>query len=94
MSYDQTFTPPSSALTVWADPRYIYVLLPTKPGAEIPDPILTFPRSPIGLSKVLNLIYGAADYSGKPITEGKKLVGTPMQHALAQSILRRQGMIK
>jgi hypothetical protein len=94
--YDRNFSPPKTALTVWADSNYIYVLLPTKPGAEIADPILKYPRSGQGLSTLIGLLYGHADNSGNPelFRPAKKLVGTPAQHNLAESILRRRGILK
>ena len=93
---DREFSPPATALTVWADANYIYVLLPTKPNAEVRDPILKYPRTGVGLSTLIGLLYGHADNSGNPelFRPAKKLVGTPAQHNLAESILRRRGILK
>ena len=85
---------PSNALSVWADSSRIYAELPSLPGAGLC--IMAFPRTGIGLSKLLNLLY-KYESSGDPYIEPTKprdLIGSPTQHALAQSILRRNRMIK
>jgi len=94
---DRSFSAPPNALSIWADSRYIYVLLPAKPGAEIPTPIMSIPRSAKGLAELVALIFGHADNSGDPTNfrdATRKLIGTPTQHGLAESILRRRGLIK
>jgi hypothetical protein len=93
---DRSFAAPPNALSVWADSRYIYVLLPAKPGAEIPSPIMSIPRTAKGLAELVALVFGHADNSGSPqnFVQTRKLIGTPKQHGLAESILRRRGLIK
>lgn len=88
---------PPNALAVWADAHRIYAELPTAP--ELSPCIMAFPRSAVGLSKIINLIYGHADVSGEPISRPdiipqKNLVGTYNQHAAAQATLRQKGIIK
>lgn len=82
---------PLNALKVWADLHYIYVELPSKPGAPIH--VMSYPRSGKGLDSLLGLIYGHADTSGKPelFRPGRKF--TP-QVAQAEAILRQRGMLK
>jgi len=90
---DHTFTPPPNAILVWANATAIFAELPMKEGGSY---ILSFPRSSLGLSKMLSIIYGNAEVSG-PITNynpTRKLVGTPTQHASAQAALRRAGILK
>lgn len=85
---------PENAILVWADQRYIYAELPVPPTA---DPcVLSFNRSSIGLSKMVNLIFCVADYSGEQIDPLKirKLIGFEDQHGAAEAALRRYKVIK
>jgi hypothetical protein len=88
---------PASALRIWCDARWIYAELPSSPTAERVC-VMTFSRDAKGLAKALNLIFGHADNSGS-MPENfhaapEKLPGTPTQHAQAQALLRRRGIIK
>lgn len=88
---------PASSLRIWCDARYIYAELPSSPTAERVC-VMTFSRNSQGLAKALNLIFGHADNSGS-MPENfhaakEKLIGTPTQHAQAQALLRRRGIIK
>lgn len=86
---------PNNALRIWCDARQIYAELPTKTG--LTPCIMTFPRDTRGLSKILSLIYGHADNSSampENFRPGRKLIGTQTQHATAEAILRRQGILK
>jgi hypothetical protein len=80
---------PPNSLRVWCDARWIYIELLGKPNSTI----LTFSRTGAGLSSALSLIFGHADNSSAmPVNYAKKERNA--QSALAESILRRQGIIK
>lgn len=87
---------PVNALLMWTDGRSIFVELPT--AKDCPPCILTFRLSEQGLSKALDILRAHADYSGPPMlttpAPRKDFVGTPTQHGLAESILRKLGAIK
>ena len=95
-----TFSPtaaPANALLIWTDGRSIYVELPSK--ANVPPCIITYRLSEGGLSKALALLGKHADIAGSPqvsvpVRRAKDYVGTVGQHALAESILRKRGIIK
>ena len=95
-----TFSPtaaPANALLIWTDGRSIYVELPSKPN--VPPCIITYRLSEGGLSKALALLGKHADIAGSPqvsvpVRRAKDYVGTVGQHALAESILRKRGIIK
>ena len=95
-----TFAPsaaPANALLMWTDGRSVYVELATKPN--VPPVILAFRLSEGGLSKALALLGKHADVAGTPtlsapVRRAKDYVGSVAQHALAESILRKKGIIK
>lgn len=95
-----TFAPsaaPANALLMWTDGRSVYVELPT--SCDLPPCILTFRLSEAGLSKALSLLGKHADVAGTPqlsvpARRQKDYVGTVAQHAMAESILRKKGIIK
>ena len=95
-----TFAPsaaPANALLMWTDGRSIYVELPSKPN--VPPCIITYRLSEGGLSKALSLLGKHADIAGTPqvsipVRRVKDYVGTVAQHAMAESILRKKGIIK
>jgi len=94
-----TFAPsaaPANALLMWTDGRSVYVELPTKPN--LPPCILAFRLSESGLSKALALLCKHADIAGEPQVipppKRKDYVGTIAQHSLAESILRKKGIIR
>lgn len=95
-----TFSPtaaPANALLIWTDGRSIYVELPSK--ANVPPCIITYRLSEGGLSKALSLLGKHADIAGTPqvsvpVRRVKDYVGSVAQHALAESILRKKGVIK
>ena len=95
-----TFAPsaaPANALLIWTDGRSIYVVLPTRNG--VPPCIITYRLSEGGLSKALALLGKHADVAGSPqvsvpVRRAKDYVGSVAQHALAESILRKKGIIK
>ena len=95
-----TFAPsaaPANALLMWTDGRSIYVELPSKPN--VPPCIITYRLSEGGLSKALSLLGKHADIAGTPqvsipVRRVKDYVGTVAQHAMAESILRKRGIIK
>ena len=88
---------PANALLIWTDGRSIYVELPSK--ANVPPCIITYRLSEGGLSKALSLLGKHADIAGTPqisvpVRRTKDYVGSVAQHALAESILRKKGIIK
>jgi len=95
-----TFSPsaaPPNALLMWTDGRSVYVELKTKPN--LPPCILAFRLSEAGLSKALALLGKHADVAGTPtlsvpVRRAKDYVGSIAQHAMAESILRKKGIIK
>ena len=95
-----TFAPsaaPANALLMWTDGRSIYVELPSR--ENVPPCIITYRYSEGGLSKALSLLGKHADVAGTPALSvparrQKDYVGTVAQHALAESILRKKGVIK
>ena len=92
---DDKFTPPANALTIWRDDRNIYVLLPAADGKKA---ILSYPFAVGGLAKVIELLGPPPDHAGTPIPyttyRKTKRTGTVTQHNLAESILRKRGLIK
>jgi len=73
------------------------VELPSKPN--VPPCIITYRYSEGGLSKALALLGKHADIAGTPqvsvpVRRAKDYVGSVAQHALAESILRKKGIIK
>lgn len=95
-----TFAPsaaPANALLMWTDGRSIYVELPTR--ENVPPCIITYRLSEGGLSKALALLGKHADIAGTPQVSvparcQKDYVGSVAQHALAEYILRKKGVIK
>jgi len=95
-----TFAPsaaPANALLIWTDGRSIFVELPSR--ENVPPCIITYRLSEGGLSKALALLGKHADVAGTPqvsvpVRRAKDYVGTVGQHALAESILRKRGIIK
>ena len=95
-----TFSPtaaPANALLIWTDGRSIFVELPSR--ENVPPCIITYRLSEGGLSKALSLLGKHADVAGTPTLSvparrQKDYVGTIGQHALAESILRKKGIIK
>lgn len=82
---------PDNAIKIWCDARWIYIELKTK--LLEPACVMSFTRDSAGLSKALAIIYGHADNSGSAIAP-KQPRKNSVQSALAESILRRQGLIK
>jgi len=94
-----TFAPsaaPANALLIWTDGRSIYVELPTR--ENVPPCIITYRYSEGGLSKALALLGKHADVAGEPQIvpppKRKDYVGSVAQHSLAESILRKKGIIR
>ena len=87
---------PANALLMWTDGRSVFVELPT--AKDCPPCILTFRLSEQGLSKALDILRAHADTAGPSMLAApvprKDFVGTPAQHGLAESILRKAGVIK
>lgn len=87
---------PANALLIWTDGRSIYVELPT--SKSLPPCVLSFRLTESGLTKALDILRAHADTSGQPLVSvpapRKDLVGTAGQHDLAESILRKAGVIK
>ena len=94
-----TYSPsaaPANALLMWTDGRSIYIELPTAQG--LPPCVLSFRLAEQGLSKALAILCKHADIAGEPVVAAtiprKDYVGTIAQHGLAESILRKKGIIK
>ena len=94
-----TFAPsaaPLNALLMWTDGRSVYVELKTKP--KLPPCSLAFRLAEGGLSTALALLCNHADVAGEPqvipAPRREDYVGTIAQHSLAESILRKKGIIK
>lgn len=95
-----TFAPsfaPANALLIWTDGRSIFVELPSR--ENVPPCIITYRLSEGGLSKALALLGKHADIAGTPTLSvparrQKDYVGSVAQHAMAESILRKKGIIK
>lgn len=93
----QTYRPPN-ALTIWTDGRSIYVELPTTSGG--PPCIISYRYSEGGLSKALDLLGKHADIAGAPLLVAppkrhpKSSPGTETQHAMAEQILRKTGILR
>ena len=85
---------PPNALRVWCDARSIYAEIPAGPNGI--SHTIALPRSGLGLTKLLEIIYGKAEFAGTytPSTKPRDLVGSPTQHASAEAALRRAGVIK
>lgn len=82
---------PSYAVKMWTDGRSVLVELPSK---TIPC-ILSFPLTESGLNRALNLLRQRnTDFAGAIESSTRPLVGTPLQHALAQRILKQKGVIR
>jgi len=85
---------PSIAIRVWSDNHNIYAELPST-NKTIPPYILSFSRDLAGQTKLLSLILSTREASGLPQPSRRKLqVGTPLQSASAEALLRRKGIIK
>jgi len=85
---------PINALRVWCDARSIYAEIPA--GRNGISHTIAFPRSGLGMTKLLETIYGKAEFVGTyvPSTKPRALTGTATQHATAEAALRRAGIIK
>jgi hypothetical protein len=84
---------PPNALRVWCDRTSIYAEIPA--GSNGISHTISLPRSGLGLGKLLETLYGKAEFVGTytPSTKSQ-LVGTKTQHAMAEAALRRAGAIK
>ena len=86
---------PPSAIPIWCDSRSIYIELPNR-ATGLPY-VLSFPRNSKGLSDCLHLMFGAAEVAGpatfRPNNRLVKPCGTPAQHALAESLLRKARLL-
>lgn len=81
---------PINAVMCWTDDRSVYVEVPGPQGGAI----FAFPLHEGGLAKALNLLRAQRyDFGGKPLITPPKTAPTARQ-ALAESILRRRGMVK
>jgi len=84
---------PPNALLMWTDSRNIYVELPTLQG--VPPCILSYPLREQGLSRALDLLRTkATDTAGVPQLKAEVVKYKSPQANLAESILRRRGIIK
>lgn len=77
---------PSGALLIWADTRQLYAAFPMTSGGTH---IVAFPRSTLGLSKLLSLIAPPQDTSGTPAMAPKR----PSLRPQAEAILQRMKLV-
>lgn len=99
---------PPNALRVWVDDRAVYTEIPGKAPAGLPH-VMSFALSEGGLSKALNILrvqhrqsFGPMDYAGTPVDRfgpvaqpsNRPSVGTAIQRAHAQAVLKRLGIFK
>lgn len=91
---------PPYALRTWADARSIYLEIPAKDPTRLPPCVLAFSRTEGGLTKALAYVTKRhTDHAGPPIFDvpklpAKPLLGSTMQQAHAQAVLRRLGVFK
>lgn len=79
---DQSFPIiPSGALLIWADTRQLYAALPMTQGGTY---IVAFPRTSLGLSKLLAIIAPPQDTSGLPQMTSTKRPLRPQVEAILQ----------
>lgn len=99
---------PPNALRMWVDDRAVYTEIPGKPPNGLPH-VMSFALSEGGLSKALNILrvqhrqaFGFNDYSGTPVdrfgpcvqpSNRQPSVGTAIQRAHAQAVLKRLGIL-
>ena len=86
-TYDPFPSPPSGSLLVWADARQLYAALPMTSGGTY---IVAFPRTTLGLSKLLAIIAPPMDTAGLP--QMAPLTRRPLRPQ-AEAILQRMKMI-
>jgi len=93
MTINPTSCAPHNALHMWANGESILVEMPVRSGGFT---LLTFPRNSSGLSKALALIAPPQDFHGGTyvLPRAKRPVGTLLQQAMAESMLRARGSIK
>lgn len=99
---------PPNALRVWVDDRAVYTEIPGKPPNGLPH-VMSFTLSEGGLSKALNILrvqhrqaFGPMDFAGAPVDRfgpvaqpsNRPSVGTAIQRAHAQAVLKRLGIFK
>jgi hypothetical protein len=99
---------PVNALRVWCDDVAVYTEIPGKPPNGLPH-VMSFPLHEGGLSKALNIlrvqhrqVFGRTDSAGVPLDRvgptaqpsNRPSIGTPIQRAHAQAVLRRLGITK
>lgn len=81
---------PPNALSIWTDTRWIYTELPVQSGGTT---IIKYPYNSTGLSKVLALLGNQSEIAGAPLNVPEPKRQSPQQ-ALAEKLLRQQGLIK
>lgn len=92
---------PPYALRTWADANSIYLEIPAKDPAKLPPLVMSFSKTEGGLTKALAYVTKRhTDFAGPPQYKApdalppKALVGSSMQQAHAQAVLRRIGVLK
>lgn len=92
---------PPYALRTWADANAIYLEIPAKDPTKLPPLVLSFSRTEGGLTKALAYVTkrhsdfaGAPQYKAPDALPPKPLIGSTMQQAHAQAVLRRLGVFK
>lgn len=91
---------PAHSLRFWADASHIFVEIPAKDPTKLPPYVMKFSRHEGGLSAALTFVTKRhSDFSGPqvysaPALPSKPLMGSTMQQAHAQAVLRRIGVLK
>lgn len=94
---------PPNALRMWCDNTAVYTEIPGKPPSGLPH-VMSFALSEGGLSKALNLLrvqhrqaFGPADFAAPTsvaLPSNRPSIGTAIQRAHAQAVLKRLGIFK
>lgn len=94
---------PKYALLTWADANAIYLEIPAKDPTKLPPLVMAFSKTEGGLTKALAYVTRRhSDFAGPQqykLPEDAKLptkpaLGSTMQQAHAQAVLRRLGVFK
>lgn len=91
---------PPYALRTWADTTHVFLEIPAKDPAKLPPYVMKFSRTEGGLTKALAFMtVRHKDFAGPHIFTPPTLpaavrVGSDLQQAHAQAVLRRLGVFK
>lgn len=92
---------PPYALRTWADANSIYLEIPAKDPTKLPPCVLAFSKTEGGLTKALAYVTkrhtdyaGPQQYKAPDPLPPKPALGSAIQQAHAQAVLRRLGVFK